>query len=171
MQVKRSIVEIVQAMERSVGWQSSERVFRGEPACFERVSSGLFRTCESDADGRRRAVALGALVLHSASDYRERGVAVSLGLGSANREGLSLSVAPRWGDAATGGGTLWHEQVYRHHLPEAAGDAWALDVRGEYGTRLRGGSLLTWFGSLSQSAYGRRFSAGGRVGLGGERAP
>lgn len=44
MQVKRKIVEIVQAMERSVGWQPFGRVFRGEPARFERVSSGLFRT-------------------------------------------------------------------------------------------------------------------------------
>ena len=44
MQVKRDIVEIVQAMERSVGWQPLGRVFRGEPACFEKVSSGLFRT-------------------------------------------------------------------------------------------------------------------------------
>ena len=44
MQVKRNIVEIVQAMERSVGWRSPGCVYRGEPACFERVSSGLFRT-------------------------------------------------------------------------------------------------------------------------------
>ena len=42
--MKRNIVEIVQAMERSVGSRGSERVFRGEPACFEKVSSGLFRT-------------------------------------------------------------------------------------------------------------------------------
>ena len=40
----RNIVEIVQAMERSVSWQFPEYVFRGEPACFEKVSSGLFRT-------------------------------------------------------------------------------------------------------------------------------
>ena len=44
MQVKRNIVEIVQAMERSVGLRSPGCVYRGEPACFERVSSGLFRT-------------------------------------------------------------------------------------------------------------------------------
>ena len=40
-QVKRNIVEIVQNMERSV---AHGRVFRGEPACFEKISSGLFRT-------------------------------------------------------------------------------------------------------------------------------
>ena len=44
MQVKRNIVEIVQAMEKSVSWRSPGCVFRGEPACFEKVSSGLFRT-------------------------------------------------------------------------------------------------------------------------------
>ena len=37
-----------------------------------------------------------------------------------------------------GGGTLWREQVYRPSVPDVAGDAWALDARGEYGTRLRG---------------------------------
>ena len=42
--MKRNIVEIVQAMERSVRFPSRGRVFRGEPACFEKVSSGLFRT-------------------------------------------------------------------------------------------------------------------------------
>ena len=116
-----------------------------------RLAHGLLRV---DVQGR-------LLVLHSAAGYRERGVGVSLGVGSANREGLSLSVAPRWGDAAAGGGTLWQEQVYHRHLPVAQGDA-----RGEYGVRLRGGGLLTWFGALSQSAWGRRFSAGGRVDLG-----
>ena len=86
-------------------------------------------------------------------------------VGSRDREGLSLSVSPRWGDAATGGGTLWQEQVYRGYLPEALGDAWALDARGEYGMRLSSGGLLTWFGSLSQSAYGKRFAVGGRAGM------
>ena len=118
-----------------------------------RLAQGWLRV---DAQGR-------LLALHSASGYRERGVAVMLGIGSQDREGLSLSVSPRWGDAATGGGTLWQEQVWRSTLPEAA-DEWALDARGEYGMRLPGGRLLTWFGSLSQSAWGRRFSVGGRVG-------
>ena len=74
-------------------------------------------------------------------------------------------MSPRWGDAATGGGTLWQEQVYRRYVPKAMGDAWAVDARGEYGVRLRSGGLLTWFGSLSQSAYGKRFAVGGRVGM------
>ena len=53
----------------------------------------------------------------------------------------------------------------RRDLPAAAGDVWALDARAEYGTRLAGSRLLTWFGSLSQSTYGRRFLAGGRIGV------
>ena len=120
-----------------------------------RLSAGRLRV---DAQGR-------LLALHSASGYRERGVGVTVAVGSRDREGLSLSVSPRWGDAATGGGTLWQEQVYRRHLPEAMGEQWALDARGEYGTRLPGGQLLTWFGSLSRSAYGRRVLVGGRVGM------
>ena len=42
--MKRTIVEIVQALERSASFRYAGRVFRGEPACFEKVSSGLFRT-------------------------------------------------------------------------------------------------------------------------------
>ena len=53
--------------------------------------------------GRLRVDAQGRLlVLHSASGYRERGAGVTLGVGNQNQEGLSLSVSPRWGDAATG---------------------------------------------------------------------
>jgi len=86
-----------------------------------------------------------------------------LSVGDGNQEGLSLSVSPRWGDAAAGGGALWQDQVYRRYRPEAAGDEWALDVRGEYGTRLGSGRRLTWFGSLNQSRYGRGLLVGGRV--------
>ena len=42
--MKRNIVEIVHAMEGSRISHSPGCVFRGEPACFEKVSSGLFRT-------------------------------------------------------------------------------------------------------------------------------
>ena len=94
--------------------------------------------------GRLRVEAQGRLLtLHSAAGDRERGVGVTLGVGNPSQEGLSLSVSPRWGDAATGGETLWQEQVHRPYLPDVAGDAWALDARGEYGTRLRGSRLLT----------------------------
>ena len=48
---------------------------------------------------RRRATASGARAL-------------TLSVGNRSREGLSLSVSPRWGDAAAGGGALWQDQVY-----------------------------------------------------------
>ncbi len=89
-----------------------------------------------DAQGR-------LLVLHSAAGYRERGVGVTLGVGSRDREGLSLSVSPRRGDAVTGGGTLWQEQVWRRYAVRDGARAWALDARGEYGMWLPGGELLT----------------------------
>ena len=110
------------------------------------------------------------LALHSASGYRERGAGVTLSVGDHSREGLSLSLTPRWGERAAGG-ALWQEQVYRRHLPAAAGDEWALDARGEYGMRAPGGGLLSWFGSYSQSPYGRRFLLGGRLGLLGGATP
>ena len=80
-----------------------------EVAAGARLAAGRVRV---DAQGR-------LLVLHSASGYRERGLGVTLGVGDRDRTGLSLWVSPRWGDAATGGGTLCQEQVYRRYLPEA----------------------------------------------------
>ena len=126
-----------------------------EVAAGTRLAAGRLRV---DAQGR-------VLVLHSASGYRERGVGVTIGIGGGNPEGLSLSVSPRWGDAAAGGGTLWQEQVYRSYLPDAMGDAWTVDARGEYGMRLRGGGLLTWFGALSHSGHGRQLMVGGQLGV------
>ena len=42
--MKKNIVEIVQNMERAVSGRSPGCVFRGEPACFDKISSGLYRT-------------------------------------------------------------------------------------------------------------------------------
>ena len=120
-----------------------------------RAAAGEVRV---DAQGRMLAV-------HSAAGYRERGVGVTLSVGNQDREGLSLSVSPRWGDSAMGGGTLWQDQVYRRYLPAAEPDEWALDARSEYGIRRASGRLLTWFGSWSHSPFGRRFLVGGSVGV------
>ena len=120
-----------------------------------RAAAGEVRV---DAQGRMLAV-------HSAAGYRERGVGVTLSVGNQDREGLSLSVSPRWGDSAMGGGTLWRDHIYRRYLPEAEPDGWALDARSEYGIRRASGRLLTWFGSLSHSPFGRRFLVGGSVGV------
>jgi len=127
-----------------------------------RAAAGRVRV---DAQGRMLAV-------HSAAGYRERGLGVTLSVGDRDREGLSLSVSPRWGDSAAGGGALWQDRIYRRYLPEARLDDWALDARGGYGMRLRSGWLLMWFGSLSRSRHGRRFVAGGRIDvLGGQSPP
>ena len=42
--MKKNIVEVVQNIERAVSWRQPGCVFRGEPACFDKVSSGLYRT-------------------------------------------------------------------------------------------------------------------------------
>ena len=103
------------------------------------------------------------LAVHSAAGYGERGAGLTLTVGGQQREGLSLSVSPTWGDAASGTGALWQEEVYRHYLPEQEHDAFAVDARGDYGMRLPNGGLLRWFGSYSHSPYGRGFLVGGSV--------
>ena len=106
------------------------------------------------------------LAVHSASGYGERGAGLTLTVGGQRREGLSLSVSPQWGDAASGTGVLWQEQVYRHYVSTEAEteDAFAVDARGDYGMRLPNGDLLTWFGTYRHSAYGRSFHVGGSIG-------
>ncbi len=123
-----------------------------------RAVGGIVRL---DAQGR-------VLAVHSATGYRERGLGVSLSVGDQGGEGLSLSLAPRWGDAATGAESLWQDQVYGRYGFAGARDAWGLDSRAEYGMRLPGGGLLTWFGSLNRSYGDRRFLVGGRIGVNGE---
>ena len=120
-----------------------------------RAEAGKLRV---DARGRMLAV-------HSATGYRERGLGLTLSVGNKEQEGLSLSFSPRWGDRAAGGGALWQEQVYRHYLPGAAHDDWALDARAEYGVRLPGSRRLRWFLSLSHLPFGRRYQLGGRLGV------
>ena len=118
-----------------------------------RAAAGKVRI---DAQGRMLAV-------HSAAGYRERGVGLTLSVGNEGQEGLSLSVSPRRGDSAAGGGALWQDHVYRRHLPAAAREDWELDARGSYGMRMPSGRLLTWFGSVRHSRFGRRFEVGGRI--------
>ena len=118
------------------------------------LTSGIVRL---DVQGR-------TLAMHSAAGYGERGAGLTLTVGGRRREGLSLSVSPSWGDAASGTGTLWQEEVYRQYLSEKEQDAFAVDARGEYGMRLPNGGLLNWFGSYSHSPYGRSFLVGGSIG-------
>ena len=114
---------------------------------------------------RVRLIAQGRLLaVHSAAGYRERGAGLTFEVGSEDREGLSASVSPRWGDAATGTEALWQDQVYRRYRPAGSRDAGALDAQVGYGMRLPGSSLLTWFGSFSHSPFDRCFLIGGAIG-------
>ena len=72
------------------------------------------------AAGRVRVDAQGQiLAVHSAAGYREQGLSVRLSMGDRDREGLSPSVSPRWGDLPAGGGALWQDEICRSYLPEA----------------------------------------------------
>ena len=128
-----------------------------EVAAGLRAAIGLLRI---DFQGRM-------LALHSASGYREKGASLALGLGQPGSEGLSVSLASRWGAQATGG-ALWqdHPVFRRHGIGAGVGD-WSLEARGEYGFRLRGGRILTLFGTYDPSRQSRGIQFGGRLGLGG----
>ena len=138
-----------------------------------RARAGFLRI---DAQGRMLAV-------HSAAGYEEQGLAVTLSLGNPGGEGPSLSMSPRWGDAATGGDALWREQIESRYVPaevmdtdagetaNGARDPWALDIRGGYGIRMPNERLLTWTGSLNHSPAGPRFTLGARIALNGAPIP
>ncbi len=138
-----------------------------------RARAGFLRI---DAQGRMLAV-------HSAAGYEERGLAVTLSLGNPGGEGPSLSMSPRWGDAATGGDALWRDQIESRYAPaevmdadgretaNGARDPWALDLRGGYGIRMSGDKLLTWTGAFNHSPAGPRFTLGARIALNGAPMP
>ena len=134
-----------------------------------RAQAGILRI---DAQGRMLAV-------HSATGYEERGFGATLSLGKRGGEGPSLSLSPRWGDLASGGGALWQEQVYSRYAPAAAAegepglnarDPWALDLSGGYGVRIPGDRLLTWSATLNHSSAGPRLMLGAQLGFGGASA-
>ncbi len=111
-----------------------------------------------DAQGRM-------LAMHSADSYRERGASLTLSVGEGvRRPGLSLSLSPRWGAAASGTDALWQEQIHRRSAAAAAGDERALDARIDYGVRMPGGRLLTPFGAYGQSQFDRRLRFGAQLG-------
>ena len=112
-----------------------------------------------DAQGR-------ILVLHSARDYEERGLGVTLTVGSTtDEEGLSLSVSPRWGGPATSSGALWQEHVAGSSGPPGSASAapWSLDARARWALRLPGGRLLAWSGQLDRSAGGWGLTISGGI--------
>ncbi len=122
-----------------------------------RAASGPVRI---DAQGR-------ILVLHSAEGYEERGLGVTLSVGSSSGdEGLSFSVSPRWGGPAAASGALWDDRLGGFGPPGPAADGpWSLDARGRYAQRLRGGRLLAWSGGFSRSGGGWGLTIGGGLEL------
>ena len=108
------------------------------------------------------------LTTRSEAAYRERGLETTLSLGQPGQLGPSLSLSARWGDAATGGDTLWREQLhYRNNTTgQAHNNAWSLDARSEVGLTLPGGRLLTGFASFSHAGDGPRALVGLRLGHG-----
>ena len=126
-----------------------------------RASRGTIRV---DAQAR-------LLALHSADGYQERGASVTFSVGEGERRpGLTLSLAPRWGNRASSG-ALWQDHVYRRDTHGAAGEERAMDARVGYGVRSFGGRLLTSFGVYGQSQYGRRLQVGTRLSsLGGAKS-
>ena len=103
------------------------------------------------------------LALHSADGYQERGASVTFSVGEgARRPGLTLSLAPRWGNGASSG-ALWQDHVHRRYAPGAAAEERAMDARVDYGVPSFGGRLLTSFGVYGQSQYGRRLQVGIRL--------
>ena len=119
-----------------------------------RASGGTIRV---DAQAR-------LLALHSADGYQERGASLTFSVGEgARRPGLTLSLAPRWGNGASSG-ALWQDHVHRRYAPGAAAEERAMDARVDYGVPSFGGRLLTSFGVYGQSQYGRRLQVGIRLG-------
>ena len=118
-----------------------------------RASGGTIRV---DAQAR-------LLALHEAEGYEERGASVTFSVGEgAQRPGLTLSLAPRWGNRASSG-ALWQDHVYRRGTHGAAEQERAMDARVDYGVRSFGGRLLTSFAVYGQSQYGRRLQVGTRL--------
>ena len=120
----------------------------------------------SASHGEMRLTVQGRLLTtRSETATRERGLQTTLALGQPGHTGPSLALSARWGDAATGGDTLWREQLHTRR-GHTRNNAWSVDARSEMGLRLPGGRLLTGFASLSHAGDGPRALVGLRLGLG-----
>ena len=121
--------------------------------------------------GKVRVEAQGrSLALHSAADYRERGLSLLAILGAGRHQpGLSASLRPTWGTPGARADTLWRDRVgsYAAGLRPEQG---AMDAQLGYGFRLPGGRLLSAFGGYGQTQSGRRLQVGAYLGtLGASR--
>ena len=111
------------------------------------------------------------LAAHSEEGARERGVSVTARMGSgADGRGLSFTLAPRWGAAASDAKALWSKEMPRPFGTSEVGAA--IDARIGYGVALAPHGVLTPFaeagvvgGESRQLRLGTRFEAS-RMGLG-----
>ena len=77
------------------------------------------------------------LATHSAQDYSERGLGVTLTVGNPSAGGVLLTVSSRWGGPAAGNGALWEARL--HELRRDAPDAsWSFDARVRWVPRVPG---------------------------------
>ncbi len=89
------------------------------------------------------------LALHSAENYKERGVSVTASVSPGPGDlGLSLSLSPRWGAPTGDAETLWRDHALeRLDSSDERRDALSFDARLGYGLRSMDG-LLTPFGEF-----------------------
>ena len=68
------------------------------------------------------------LATHSAQDYSERGLGVTLTVGNPSASGMLLTVSSHWGGPAAATGALWEARLHelRRHVPDAS---WSLDAQ------------------------------------------
>ena len=128
------------------------------------VSPGLYISDPSTRFGLE--VRGRVLALHSAENYKERGVSMTASLSpGSGGVGLSLSLSPRWGANTEEADTLWRDATFeRLESGAAQHHAMSFDARVGYGVRAMSG-LLTPFGEFSlrdqdsrQMRIGTRFN-------------
>ena len=107
-----------------------------------------------------------ALLVHE-REVQEWGVSGRLRLGpQESGEGLSVSVEPEYGAAASGGERLWSEGVAAEAAASEPGASLSTEVG--YGFAAAGGAgLLTPYGGLDLSGGERSYRVGGRMAVGG----
>ena len=117
-------------------------------------------------EGRGRA-----LLLHTASGYREHGISVTavFAPGGTDGRGLSLEVTPGWGTPAIGGDALWRDQAFGPGRMAPVVDAASVDARAGYGFAMRSGRVLAPFSEIGiRNRDHRRLRVGLRLGSTGK---
>ncbi len=123
------------------------------------------------------------LLAHQAEEFKDWGASVTVRVQPGrNREGLSLSLEPSWGDASSGAQTLWQGDYAAlgsrslFHASQAAGGGpgWMparMAMELGWGLALSGGAKITPFGRWRREGMnGHRFEVGTRLAVLGGRS-